>query len=262
MKLAIQENLVPGKSFLEKVNKATEYGFQAIEVWGMDIVNRVEEIKGALSGSKLRISTICAGYRGSLLSSSKEERDKAIKDIKELLTIGSDLGAVGLIVVPIFGPPQIPDLSPWKRAEEIEKELLVTLLKEIGEKAEEVGCFCLLEPLNRYETHLIKTVEQAIEIVKRVNSPAVKVMADFFHMSIEEAKIDEAIKKGKDFICHVHLADSNRFLPGCGHTDFKAGFSALKEIGYDKYMALECRIPGKAEEELPKCVEYLKGCIE
>jgi len=262
MKLAIQENLIPGKSFLEKMHRAEEYGFQAIEVWGTNLAGRVGEITKSIAKSRIKISSICAGYRGSLLSAEKRERDMAVKDIKELLSLGSDLGVVGLIVVPIFGPPQLPDLFPWKKTEDIEKALLVKLLREIGEKAEKVDCLCLLEPLNRYETHLVKTVEQAIEIVQKVNNPGIRVMADFFHMSIEEARIDEAIEKGKDFIHHIHLADSNRLLPGYGHTDFKARFTPLKKIGYDKYMALECKVPGLAEKELPECVNYLKKCIE
>ncbi len=124
-----------------------------------------------------------------------------------------------------------------------------------------MNCLCLLEPLNRYETHLVRTVEHAIEIVKKVNSTGIRVMADFFHMSIEEAKIDETIEKGKDFIHHIHLADSNRLLPGYGHTDFRARFSLLKKIGYSKYMAIECRIHGSAEKELPECVNYLRKCL-
>lgn len=260
MKLAIQDNLIPGKNFKEKVQNAQRYGFEGIEVWGTSLQGRKEEIKKACLDSTIKISTVCAGYRGCLLSSQKEKRDVAVEDIKQLLAIGADLGAVGLIVVPIFSPPQLPDLSPWKRTEDIEKDLLVELLGRIGEKAEKVGCLCLLEPLNRYETHLINTVEEAIQIAKRVNSPGIKVMADFFHMNIEEARIDKAIEGGKNFICNVHLADSNRLLPGCGHTDFKAGFTALKKIGYDKYMALECKVPAP-EKQLPECIKYLKKCM-
>ncbi|MEM2936505.1 MAG: sugar phosphate isomerase/epimerase, partial [Candidatus Bathyarchaeia archaeon] len=89
----------------------------------------------------------------------------------------------------------------------------------------------------------------------------VKIMADFFHMSIEEADIPASIKKAADYIVHVHLADSNRLLPGHGHTDFKRGFAALKKIGYRNFMALECGIPGDPEIELPKCVKYLKQLI-
>ena len=260
MKLAIQENLIPGKNFKEKVQNAQRYGFEGIEVWGTSLEGRKEEIKKACLDSTIKISTVCAGYRGCLLSSQKEKRNAAVEDIKQLLTIGVDLGAVGLIVVPIFGPPQLPDLSPWKRAEDIEKDLLVELLGRVGKKAEKVGCLCLLEPLNRYETHLINTVEEAIQIAKKVNSLGIKVMADFFHMNIEEERIDKAIEGGKDFIYNVHLADSNRLLPGCGHTDFKAGFTALRNIGYDKYMALECKVPAP-EKQLPECVKYLKKCM-
>ncbi len=83
-------------------------------------------------------------------------------------------------------------------------------------------------------------------------------MADFFHMSIEERNIAASLEKAGDWVGHIHLADSNRMLPGQGHTDFKRPFAALKKIGYDKYMALECGILGNPEEELPKCVKYLK----
>ncbi|MBS7648555.1 sugar phosphate isomerase/epimerase, partial [Candidatus Bathyarchaeota archaeon] len=63
------------------------------------------------------------------------------------------------------------------------------------------------------------------------------------------------------YIMHVHLADSNRLLPGYGHTDFKSGFLSLKKIGYKNFMALECGIPGNPEEELPKCVKYLRSLL-
>lgn len=261
MKLAIQEDLIPGKDFSEKLRKAEQYGFEAIELWGGNLASRVDGIAKAISSSKMQVSSICIGFRGCLLSAEKDERDTAVKDINNLLRMGSDLGALGLIVVPIFGPPRLPDLSPWKKAEDIEKNLLVELLGEIGVKAEEVGCLCLLEPLNRYETHLINRTDQAIEIAKRVNGPGIKVMADFFHMSIEETRIDGAIERGKDFIHHVHLADSNRLLPGHGHTDFRTPFAALRKMEYSKYMALECTVTGVAEQELPKCVRYLRSCM-
>lgn len=78
MKLAIQENLIPGKSFLEKMYMAEDYGFQAIEVWGTNLTNRVDEITKSISKSRIKISTICAGYRGSLLSAEKRERISSI----------------------------------------------------------------------------------------------------------------------------------------------------------------------------------------
>jgi sugar phosphate isomerase/epimerase len=79
-------------------------------------------------------------------------------------------------------------------------------------------------------------------------------------MSIEEANIADSIRMAGKHIAHVHLADSTRQLPGYGHTDFKAGFAALRDIGYDKYMALECGNPDSDKQAgLKKSAEYLKA---
>jgi sugar phosphate isomerase/epimerase len=62
-------------------------------------------------------------------------------------------------------------------------------------------------------------------------------------------------------IGHVQLGDSNRELPGQGHTDFAAGFAALRRAGYEGYLALECRIPPEPERDLAACAAYLRGCM-
>lgn len=258
MRLACQEGMAPGKTLREKLENLARYGFEGVEFWGRDVRERMDEIKAEMARSPLKVSTICAGYRGSPLSADPEERNVAVEDTKALLEAATDLGAVGLIFVPVFGPPKLPDLSPYKKAEELEEELLLTLLYDLARHAEKVGSVVLLEPLNRYETHFIRTLDQAVEYVEEVDSPGVRIMADFFHMNIEEADIAESIRKAGKYIYHVHLADSNRVLPGWGHTDFKAGFAALKEAGFDKFMAMECSVPGDPEEDLLKSVAYLR----
>jgi len=259
MKLSCQENLVPGNSLEEKLNNLEKYGFEGVELQGKGIFEREEEIKKCLSKSSIKASTICAGFSGCPLDSKKEEREKAVADIKKLLEVASHIGAIGLIMVPVFGPPSIPDLCPYANQVELEKRLLIDILKEIGGWMSKLNSLLLVEPLNRYETHLLNRLEQAIEVCEKVNNPKVKIMADFFHMSIEEPDITKSLEKGGDWVAHIHLADSNRKLPGQGHTDFKGPFAALKKIGYNQYMALECGILGNPEEELPKCVKYLKG---
>ncbi|HID05862.1 MAG TPA: sugar phosphate isomerase/epimerase [Armatimonadetes bacterium] len=261
MKLACQEGLVPGASLEEKLDKLAEWGYEGIEFGGAGLAERADAIKRAVEGHPVRVSTICAGYRGTPLDADTETRQTAVRDIKELLSIAADIGAVGLIFVPIFGGPRIPDLSPYKSAVEMERELLLCLLDDLGEHAERVGAYLLLEPLNRYETHFLNRLEQAVEICNQVGNPYVRIMADFFHMNIEEADIPASIRQAGEWIYHVHLADSNRLLPGLGHTDFQSGFVALKEIGFDKYMALECGVPGDPNELLPKTAAYLKECM-
>lgn len=259
MKLASQENLIPGATLQEKLAKMESYGFEGVEFWGKGISDRMDEIKEALASSSVKASTICAGYGGCLLDPKKEERKRAVEDIRTLLEVGAQLGVVGLITVPIFGGARLPDLSPYRQAVEMEKELLVMELKDLGQHAEDVGCRILLEPLNRYETHLLRTLEDGLEIQQAVGMESVKIMADFFHMSIEERDIALSLEKAGKALYHIHLADSTRLLPGYGHTDFKSGFAALKGIGYDKYMALECGVPGDPDVELPKSVQYLKA---
>ncbi|HIE14043.1 TPA: sugar phosphate isomerase/epimerase, partial [Candidatus Bathyarchaeota archaeon] len=143
--------------------------------------------------------------------------------------------------------------------EEIEKRILVEEMKMLGKYAENIGAYIILEPLNRYETHFIRRLDQAAEVCREVKLDYVRVMADFFHMNIEEADISESLEAVADLLVHVHLADSNRILPGYGHTDFRKPFKTLKRVGYKNFMALECSIPGNPNVELPKCVKYLRS---
>ncbi len=261
MRLSCQEGLVPGKTLAEKFAKLEQYGYDGIEVSGIGLAQRSKEIAKLAASNKVKPSSVCIGYRGCLLSPEPQERQLAVKDIKELLEVCADIGAIGLIVVPIFGKPQLPDLSPYGDAVQLERELLLRLLEDLSLHAEKVGSAILIQPLNRYETHLLNCLAQSVEIVRKINSPGLKIMADFFHMNIEEPDIPQAILKAGELIWHVHLADNNRLLPGLGHIDFKAGFQALKKVDFDKYMALECRNPGDPEIYLPETATYLRKCM-
>ncbi|MDA0748795.1 MAG: sugar phosphate isomerase/epimerase, partial [bacterium] len=183
--------------------------------------------------------------------------------IRKLMEMAAELGAVGPISVPIFNRMErLPDLSPYRSRHELEKELLVHLLGEIGTHGEAVGSCLLLEPLNRYESNALVDIEEGAEVCRVVGSPGVRLIADFFHMQIEQPDIPTSLRAVADVLSHCHLADSTRKEPGSGSLDFRPGFAALKEIGYDGYMALECGLTGPADEVLPSSVEYLRACIE
>ncbi|MER3403106.1 MAG: xylose isomerase [Armatimonadota bacterium] len=258
MKLACQESLVPGDSLQERMERLAEWGYEAIELWGSGLKEHLAEVQHALQQTAFKVSTLCAGYRGCLLDSNPQERALALHDLRDLLFMAGDLGAVGVITVPIFGGPRVPDLRPIATPEQIETDLLCALLSDLAPTAEKAGTFILLEPLNRYETHFLRRLEQAVALCERVGHPHIKIMADLFHTSIEEANMPEAIRQAGKQIAHVHLADSNRLQPGHGHIDFRACFEALKAVGFNGYMALECSIAGDPKEALPQCAQFLR----
>jgi sugar phosphate isomerase/epimerase len=262
LKFSVQENLVPGESLEKKAQLLEEAGYNGIEIWGREEVgSNIKRIKDELSTTKVRVSTICGGYTGDLLSPDIKEREKAIEGVLKRLTWANDLGAVGVIVVPTFGGSKVPNLAPlFKSQVELEEKLLVEELKIIAKEAENLNSVVLLEPLNRYETHFVKTLSHARKILEEVASEKVKMMADFFHMSIEEASIKDSVLENLDYIYHFHLADSNRFAPGRGHTDFSV-LKAVKERGYKYYLALECSMGNDPKEELGFTLNYLKRFI-
>ncbi|MEM4288976.1 MAG: sugar phosphate isomerase/epimerase [Nitrososphaerota archaeon] len=258
MKLSCQDNLVPGSTLPEKLENLEKLGFSGIELWGRPhLGENLREVKDTLASFKVSPSVICAGYSGDLLSPEPKARAEAVQGIVQRLEWASEIGAVGVIFVPTFGGAKLPDLSPlYQNVIELEKRLLVAECKTLAKKGEELGVCAILEPLNRYETHLINTLKQGLEIIREVNYEGLRLMADFFHMNIEESNIDDALSEASDYLVHVHLADSNRCLPGYGHTDFTP-IKILLSRGYSKYFSLECRIIGDPLEELRKFVKFI-----
>jgi sugar phosphate isomerase/epimerase len=261
LKLSCVDALAPGETLKDKFDNLKRYGFEGIEIWA-SIGNSEElakEIRGIAFRSKVKVSSVIvvneAFYRPL---DSLEAKQAKCEVIKESLRLAAATGAVSLVIpeyAPQFSPPIFVPPSP----SDAEKSLLLELLEDVGRYAQQIGTTLVLEPINRYETRFFHTVDEAVEICKEVGSPNIKVMADLFQMNIEERDIAESIRRAGKYIHYVHLSDSNRLLPGYGHIDFRSAFGALKEIGYEGYMGLECAISGKPDDELPRCVKYLKA---
>jgi sugar phosphate isomerase/epimerase len=146
--------------------------------------------------------------------------------------------------------------SPRSPAED--RAVLLEALAELGDHAAQEGVLVLLEPLNRYEDHMINRIEQAVDLCTAVASDAVRVMGDFFHMNVEEANMAASIGAAGSHLKHMHLADSNRRHPGAGHTDFAPAFEALHAIGYDGWLALECHVTVELEVLLAESARVIR----
>jgi sugar phosphate isomerase/epimerase len=97
----------------------------------------------------------------------------------------------------------------------------------------------LLEPLNRYESDYINTLADAVQVAVEIGAPNLKLLADTFHMNIEEVDMAASLKAEGAFLGHVHLADTNRQAPGHGHLDVAGVLAALAEIDYQGYISFE-----------------------
>lgn len=263
MKLAVQESMLPGESLADRVALAADLGFEGMEIWGDAIIERVEEIRSAFKGRSILPATICAGYSGALVTADPALRKQCREGILDRLRVAADLGMVGLIVVPAFNHQQnLPDLSPGKTARELGEDLLIAQLEQMAPQIEKLGGPCiLLEALNRYEAGFMCRQSQAADVARRVNSPAVKVMCDLFHMNIEEPDTPAALREVGPLCRHVHLADNTRSEPGSGCLDFRAAFAALKDSGFTGYMALECGLSGEPKKTLTDTVAFLRSCM-
>lgn len=249
-----------GATFEERAAYLREIGCDAMEIWGEGLDGQVERVKRVLKSTGLTVSTICSGFRGCLLSPERESREMALGDMKKLMSIGGELGALGMVMVPYFSfMPRIKDLLPYKSAMELQFDVLYDMLHRLGEHGEKVGCKVLLEPVNRYETHMINRVAQAVEVCEKISSKGVGIIADTFHMNIEEKNLAETFRKYGKFIDHIHLVDSNRFLPGQGHTDFGPVFAALKEVGYKNSVSFECFVDGPQDQAMRQCVSFINN---
>ena len=263
MKLATQDKPFFPERIEDKLLYIKELGFDAFEIDGALLVNRFEEVKAATRSTGVAISGVCGGYKGWIGDFDESKRLQCVEDISRILECASEIGAKGIVVPAAWGmfslrlPPMVPP-----RSSEGDRAALLDSLGRLESAAEAAGALVYLEPLNRYEDHMINTLETARDIIHQGGFKNVMITADFFHMNIEEKSIGQSILDNKQLVGHVHLADSHRYQPGSGHMDFTSGFEALMQIGYQGYMAFECRVLGENPTlEYGKSVTYIKECI-
>jgi len=154
----------------------------------------------------------------------------------------AELGAT-IVGGPLTGNPLVfAGRAPLPVSEDqrlARKERSVAGLKEAGEHAAKAGVLLAVEPLNRFESDVLCTTLQAIELLDAVDHPAIKLMLDTFHMHMEEASIAEAILFAGTHLVHFQANENHRGFPGTGATDWVSVFRALHEIDYTGPISLE-----------------------
>ena len=260
MKLALREDMTPGDTVAEKVAWLEGVGIEGIELHASALDLPPDDLRRAFEGRRVSVANVAGAT--TLLDADPAERERGMALTVSRLRLAAELGAGGVLLVPQFGRrPALPDLTPLASGAELERDLLVLQLRELAPTVASTGIPLFLEPLNRYEAYLVNRLEQGTAIAEEVG-PQIGIMADFFHMHIEEADIPAAIRAAGERIVYVHVADSNRLQPGRGHLDFRPGFAALKEIGYDGYLGIECRIDGPFDDAVRDSADLVRRTWE
>jgi sugar phosphate isomerase/epimerase len=259
-KLAAQESTLVGDSLIEKFEFARSVGFDGIEVSGRGdgvFGGRVAELRAARDAGVVMPSAVV--HMDHFIGDFDDvRRADAVDQLKVLLTTIVEAGGHGVVTPHAFGlfSRALPPFTPPQSDDRTRDDFLESL-REVSDHALSVGAVVYLEPLNRFEDYVVNTLEDAAWYVKEVGSPALAIIADTFHMSIEERDIGAAIREHAPLIKHIQLGDSNRLEPGAGHYNWDETLDALEDIGYDGWLAMECGLSGPSADVLPGVARLL-----
>jgi len=248
MKCSVTISLVPevkGGPFVfwddlsGNIRCAAEMGFDAVEIFppGPDAIDN-DALSSLLKQHSIALAAMGTGAgwvrrRLTLTSADAAVREQAEAFIRSIIDTAGPHGAPAII-----GSMQ----GRWGDGVSKEQALiwLCDALNRLGEHAIQYGVPLLYEPLNRYETNLLTTIGDGVHFLQSLTTSNVKLLADMFHMNIEEVSIADGMRAGRGFIGHVHFVDSNRHPAGGGHIEYASIATALRDIGYEGYLSAEC----------------------
>jgi len=192
------------------------------------------------------------GEEGLCFSSPDETvRRAAVERICSHIDFGARLKSL-IIIGLILGKNTVtPESEGWA----------VECLAECAKYAAGKGVCLVIEPINRYETSFIITVDDCLRFLDRVGADNCRILLDTFHMNIEEASIEASMRRAGERVAHVHVADSNRRHPGAGHIDFRSVVDVLREIGYDGFLSAEILPHPEPAAAARATVEFLRKIL-
>jgi sugar phosphate isomerase/epimerase len=249
----------------EKLAKARRFGADGVELATIEPASLERAwLHQLLQEHNLSVAAIASGgmafaARLTLLDPHPKIASLAYQRLLELIDLAHDLNAP----VVTLGSFRGRSTGEPKRA----REDLARILHKAGEYAAQNAVHIALEPLNRYENDLINNAQQGLEFLRQVESSAVGLLLDTFHMNIEESSWKEPIllvaEAGR--LLHVHFGDNNRLPPGQGMIDFRQILNLLRQVGYNGWLSAELLAlpdPDRAAEQSISAMRNLLAEIQ
>lgn len=218
--------------------QAESLGFDAVEIFapGPDAVDR-SELRTLVETHGRSVAAVGTGAGAvkhglTLTDPSSERRQMAVDFIKAMIEFGAEFSAPAII-----GSMQ----GRWGGETDRPTALgyLSDALETLGDFASQCKIPLIYEPLNRYESNLFNTMADGVKVIEGLSTTNVRLLADLFHMNIEESNVADAIRTAGKYLAEVHFVDSNRWAAGFGHTDFDPIVASLTEVGFDGVIAVE-----------------------
>jgi sugar phosphate isomerase/epimerase len=218
------------------VRRLAELGYDAVEL-GADLpLAEAGRARDLVEDAGLSVSSICPSFttERDLAHPDPEVRENAVHYLREVADLAGAVGAPVIIAAPTAFLRTRPIAS-----ESEEWGLAVESIGAAGKYAASAGVDLTLECWNRYGTFLLNRLEQSARLWRETGLQNGGILADTYHMNIEERSLPGAIRDAGSLINHFHLSDSNRAAPGLGHVDFASVLRALLDIGYAGYLTFE-----------------------
>jgi len=233
-RLAVSEWTLRERSTERALERIAAAGFDAVELGGATV--HQARAQRALAATGLQVTSVCPlfGAEHDFAADDPAVRQAAADLLRCWIEFAGEVGAPIVIVVPSDRP--LPCTAAPRQ------ELLARCAQAIADVAADYGPAAptlVIEPLNRYETHLVRSLAEAEQLRRLIASDRVAVMADVFHMNLEEDSLTAPLREHAGHIRHVHLADNQRREPGSGRLEFAEVFRALAAASYAGALALE-----------------------
>lgn len=217
---------------------AAELGYDAVEIFppGPDAIDP-DSLRRMLDEHNLKLAAVGTGagwvkHQLQLADSNPDRRAAAQAYVQSIIDFAGPFGASAII-------GSMQGRSGGEVTVPAARDYLREALEAGGEAASKYGVPLIYEPLNRYETNQCNRMADGVALLESLQTRNVVLLADLFHMNIEEEDLGQSLIAAGKHVGHIHFVDSNRRPVGNGHLEFKSIIDALRKINYSGYLSAE-----------------------
>ena len=263
MQLSCSSPMVPGETLLAKAAVLRDWGYDAISVfwphdqWNEAVHEELRTLYDRVGIAPCEFVFMSPAY-GRLMDPDPQLRAACREMYRQAAEVCAELGLVTELEFQYGAQDPPPLFDPYQQLTSEQSGAFSAVYSDLADVLTGSGGLALLEPLNRYESRYLNSVDDCLRVLAAVDHAQAGLLFDFFHVSIEEPSITDAIRRAGSRIKHVHLADNNRLPPGRGNIDWASCFASLRDVGFDGFVNLECAAGGDPAQTLPEAARFLR----